>query len=522
VRVRGDLGLLLALGPAPSEAADPALEFASSDPRLVRSFEWAKGQALAYAFDAGDPVGAWYEAALPGREAFCMRDVAHQANGAHALGLARHTHNMLRRFAEAIAESRDFCSYWEIDRHNRPAPVDYKSHAEFWYNLPANFDVLDAIYRMYLWTGDVAYVADPAFRNFQDRSVTDYIERWSLDLGRVMKRPRHMNVRGALDPSEKFKFFRGIPTYHETRDEFVVGVDLLAAQQAAYRAYGHLQEQRGEVESARAFFKKAADVRALIHGPWWDERARRFYAHVLQGDRFEGDGAQALLYWDAIEDGERLRAAVDGFEDRIRKGPPASVEGQSHHAEILFRYGVPDLAYTQLLDLTREDRERREYPEVPYSAVGAIVTGLMGITVVGESPLLAAQQGQYVDRVVRTIAGLTPTTAWAELRHLPVRANLVSARHDGVRKSTLTNERGPALLWQATFEGASETLLVNGRPTKATVEKGLLGRATSWARVVVGAGGRVTVALPDSQRRAAATQASTSSSLRGMRFESRR
>jgi hypothetical protein len=120
------LGLLLALGPAPSEAADPALEFTSSDPRRVRSFEWAKGQALAYAFDTGDPVGPWYEAALPGREAFCMRDVAHQANGAHALGLARHTRNMLRRFAEVIAESRDFCSYWEIDRYNRPAPVDYK------------------------------------------------------------------------------------------------------------------------------------------------------------------------------------------------------------------------------------------------------------------------------------------------------------------------------------------------------------------------------------------------------------
>jgi hypothetical protein len=58
---------------------------------------------------------------------------------------------------------------------------------------------------MYLWTGDVSYVEDPVFRNFQDRSVADYVERWSLDLDR-----------------------------------------------------------------------------------------RRFYSHVLQGDRFEGDGAQAL------------------------------------------------------------------------------------------------------------------------------------------------------------------------------------------------------------------------------------
>ncbi len=45
---------------------------------------------------------------------------------------------------------------------NRPASADYKSDAEFWYNLPANFDVLDACYRMYLWTGNKAYIEDPA------------------------------------------------------------------------------------------------------------------------------------------------------------------------------------------------------------------------------------------------------------------------------------------------------------------------------------------------------------------------
>lgn len=126
------LAVFLAQGASPSWAADSALEFASSDPRLVRAFEWAKRQALAYAFDDGDPVGPWYEAALPGREAFCMRDVAHQAAGGHALGFARHNQNMLWRFAESVAESRDFCSYWEIDRYNRPAPVDYKNDAEFW------------------------------------------------------------------------------------------------------------------------------------------------------------------------------------------------------------------------------------------------------------------------------------------------------------------------------------------------------------------------------------------------------
>ena len=72
---------------APRADTDSALMLRSDDAQLVARFQWAKRQALAYAFD-DDPVGPWYEAALPGREAFCMRDVSHQATGAHALGLA--------------------------------------------------------------------------------------------------------------------------------------------------------------------------------------------------------------------------------------------------------------------------------------------------------------------------------------------------------------------------------------------------------------------------------------------------
>ena len=159
--------------------ASSELALNSSDARLVDAFNWAKKQALAFAFD-GDPVGPWYEAALPGREAFCMRDVAHQAMGAHALGLARHTRNMLHRFAENISDSRDWCSYWEIDRYNRPAPVDYKNDAQFWYCLPANYDVLDACHRMYVWTGDQSYLDDPVFLNFYSRTVNDFEQRWGI------------------------------------------------------------------------------------------------------------------------------------------------------------------------------------------------------------------------------------------------------------------------------------------------------------------------------------------------------
>src|SRR5580765_3979081 len=201
------------------------LELDSSDARLVEGFLRAKHQATAYVFN-NDPVGPWYEAAEPGREAFCMRDVAHQSMGGHALGLARHNLNMLKRFAENVSDARDWCSFWEIDRFNRPAPVDYKNDAQFWYNLPANFDILDACYRMYLWSGDPTYVNDPVFLNFYDRTVADYVERWGLGLDQVMTRPRLLNVRG-IPGNQKFQAARGIPGYDEGNHEYTVGADIL-------------------------------------------------------------------------------------------------------------------------------------------------------------------------------------------------------------------------------------------------------------------------------------------------------
>jgi len=92
---------------ANAEMPTSKLAMESSDARLVEVFNWAKTQAMAFVFD-GDPVGPWYEAVEPGREGFCMRDTAHQALGAHALGLARHNLNMLRKFAEAVSDSKDW------------------------------------------------------------------------------------------------------------------------------------------------------------------------------------------------------------------------------------------------------------------------------------------------------------------------------------------------------------------------------------------------------------------------------
>jgi len=499
------------------------IELDTSDARLAAAFAWARRQAFAYAFK-GDPVGDWYEAALPGREAFCMRDVSHQALGAQALGLAPYSRNMLREFAANVSDSKDWCSYWEINRYGRPAPVDYQSDTRFWYDLPANFDVVDASFRMYLWTGDLKYIEDPAFLNFYDRTVSDYMERWALDPDHVMKRPRLMNIRGEFNPHDKFQVSRGIPGYDEGQNDFVVGVDLLAAQYAAYRAYSQVEGLRGNFERAEAYAEKARAVRDFVNTTWWDAQSGHFYSLLDKSYHLQGRDGIDVLYYGVAEDGPKAEAALKDLEATIKAQPSGPVELESHYPEVLYRYGAADLAYAEIMDLTRPGRYRQEYPEVSFSVVGAIVSGLMGINVEAPSPdqsaapfdfLKAAAmtrsalllgiappvQWNYVEAVVKTLPSLTRETAWAEIRDLPVRDNTISVKQEGDGKTTFTNQTGPALIWRAAFPGSYETLLVDGRPVKASPGKEPPGRASSWVQLPVGAGDTVAVEVPASAGR---------------------
>lgn len=462
------------------------LELRSSDTRLVQAFGWSKKQAMAYVFD-GDPVGPWYEASLPGRRAFCMRDVSHQVAGAQALGLAAYNRNMLHRFAENISASRDWCSYWEIDYLNRPAPVDYKNDQEFWYNLPANFDVLDACYRMYLWTGDRAYIEDPVFFNFYKRTVKDYVSRWKLGAGQVMVREN--KIQGP-------PYFRGDPSYEESKPEIVLGVDLLATQYAAYRAMAAIEGIRGDTSAARMSLQNANDVKSLINTKWWNPSEKYFYAFLNQDRHFEGRAGADLLYRDAAEDGPKARGALDAMLKTMRQEPESAVEPQSHYAEILYRYDEPGAAYAEIMDLARPGRLRQEYPEVSYSVVGAIVNGLMGINVVPAASIEEIGQGRKFETVVETLPHLTTNTSWAELRNLSVLRGTITVRHEGRQKTVLTNEGNTDLDWKAVLPGSFATLTVNGKAIQAHSEPDCFGHPLTWVKIGVKPGASSSVETP--------------------------
>jgi hypothetical protein len=130
--------------------------------------------------------------------------------------------------------------------------------------------------------------------------------------------------------------------------------------------------------------------------------------------------------------------------------------------------------------------------------VGAIVTGLMGIDLVLAEPEKALQEALYVEAKVSTLPGLTSKTKWAELKHVPIRANEINLRHDALSKTTLTNAAGPALIWNACFPGAHRKLLANGKAVEATPSGSARnGQPVSCTTTVVGSGERKIVQTID-------------------------
>lgn len=141
------------------------------------------------------------------------------------------------------------------------------------------------------------------------------------------------------------------------------------------------------------------------------------------------------------------------------------------------------MAYQVLLDLSAPAKSRREYPEVSYSVIAALVSGAMGIE--------PAHAGDDYD--VQTLP--QPMTKADELSvtSLRIKSNVLDVSHTSDAGTRMSNRSGPPIRWRAAFLGAVEKLSVNGRSVPA--EHGFLpgGMRISWTTTNLPSGGSVTV-----------------------------
>ena len=450
-----------------SEINASELEFNASNKELVEAFNWAKNKALSYAHDGNDPVGFWYEAALPNREAFCMRDVSHQAIGAEILGLGKHNMNMFVKFAQNISEEMDYCSYWEINRHNKPAPVDYENEKDFWYNLPANFDITYTAYRLYNWTGNKSYLEHPDLKQFFELSMSKYVDHWRLCANEVLARDRSMYV-DKDDTTLRFGNKRGIPTYNEGgRGKTLLGIDMTASLISAYKAYGSILKLSGDITKSEAYTLKAAKEEKFLDDFWWDDEKQEYRSILYADNTFDyfmvGDD-QAFLhylyYFDVISNQDKVNVLVDSYSDNFDK---LIVELKSYLPIMFYENGDTAIANTMIIDLCSVENKRRDYPENSFTVIEHITRGLMGLNVNAESNTFS------------TLSRVENGNEWAIMKNVPILSNKIEIEHKGLNESKAINLIGKNILWEARIPGTFDFLYQNGikKKSRQGIEHGL-------------------------------------------------
>lgn len=409
-----------------------ALDFNSSDSTLVHTFRWARDMALSYVHDGSDSVGLWYEAALPGRESFCMRDLSHQVVGASLLGLGDYNLNMLASVASNISESKDWCSYWETDRHGRPTSCDYANDKEFWYNLPANFDLLRACYQAYEWTGDVSYLRSSVFDNFYWHTAHDYADRWALTPDSIMQRRRFMNTPLPFNRKNAFHTCRGLPSYAENFSGITVAVDLLGALKCGYQAYAAIAQANGCPDEAFFAVSRAQAYDSIIENRWWDDNTSRYYTYFKEDGSFHrGEGLPYMLLIGALNRPDRVEATLDDVLSRSW-----NVENLSAFPLFLYRNGRRQAADSIINSLP--DNPRSDYPEVSFGVLEGIFSGLMGIQpAASRFEVFTCHNG--ASEAISTADGVS------------VMGGSISVTHVGHTSSTLTNDTPHTLHWIASF-----------------------------------------------------------------------
>lgn len=460
-----------------SAIAQNTTTFKSSDPALELAFNRAKDMALSYKGDSNDPVGPWYEAALPSRSAFCMRDVAHQSIGAEILGLHKENKNMLSLFAQNISESKDWCSYWEINKYGKPAPEDYRNDKEFWYNLNSNFDILFACWRLYLWTGDESYIRNPEFENFFEKSATSYIERWALNPYSLLTRPEFPNAPVPFNSKDDFHRCRGLASYSEGIPGLKMGIDLVAAIYRGLLTYSAILEHKGDFQKAKIFKEKALKYKQQIEQTWWDNTTSTYNVIYTSNGNFSKDAGELFLLWfDALTDTTRTKKTIE----HIISGKN-NVENLSYLPFLLYKYGFENKAYEYILYLTDPATKRKEYPEVSFGVIEGIVHGYMGI------------EPDAATKTITTLyRGKSNTTA--ELDNLPILNTLLFIQQES-QKTTLYNKGTHPIQSRIMFSGNYKTIVLNHKKITASHQKDVNGNSYTFVDVPLNSGQKITASL---------------------------
>ncbi|MGW7413557.1 NPCBM/NEW2 domain-containing protein [Streptomyces sp. NPDC054863] len=457
----------------------------SPNATLNDGFNWGKNRALGTTFYPGNPMmghepewwrlkDATHTSVTPGywgaytnRESFYNRDISHQSDGGHALGLDAENFNMLKTFAADADDPGQ--NGWPLWAHSSYGAVYYIDGTGF-RELPSPFNLMAKAYKQYQWTGNADWINDPTLSAYYDSTMgkflTDHEVVWD-DANPSAEQPVPKKQDGEYTA-----------TYFEFPNENLVSAaDSLGYQYQSMLAYSEILKAKGNTGDSTKWAARAKRVREHFESKWWDASNNRY----VRGKDAAGTGysswgheASFLMMLTGLGDhGPRTGGYLDfiaAHDDDL------NVEATSYLPEMYYQYNRSDEGWAWLKKLMTG---RNNYPEISFLAVSSVTDGMMGV-----------QPDAPHDKVA-TVSRLTPETPWVEIDHLKVGDSDLKLKHTGTTASTLTNSSGSPVTWEAQFYGTPTTITVNG-VAQTPKTKSLYGRTVSYVDVPVAVGASVT------------------------------
>ncbi|MEQ7007090.1 NPCBM/NEW2 domain-containing protein [Actinopolymorpha sp. B17G11] len=488
-----------------------SIVIASSNDQLVEAFNWAKWRARQHVqtgkhgpVDVEGPIPPdakqadyipSYWAGYAHRTAFYIRDYAHQAAGAHLLGLDAENRSMLHAYAATSTEARNWYPLWALNFDGSPYFVDHPSESYFVREVPAVFELVDKAAEQYRWTGDSAYVDDPTLWSFYTKAVTDFIELHDTQL-----------PNGVAEGTGQGIWY-GAASYNERSDhQMIEAGDGIAAQYQAFRGYAELARARGDESLAEQFDTRADELFEYFNTDWGVAPGAWEYARGRNPDGAQvagwGQENSMFMAYDEIIDPNSRKADdfIDYMYQMYTERRPSNIESSSYVPDVMFAYGRSEQGWAWMKDIIGALNEPHEvvqqgtngdYPEVSFTLVSHTVEGLAGV--VPDAP----------GHAVSTLSRLPEEIDWLNLDHIMVGEHDIDVRHEGSTRTTVIHNAGPRpLTTTISFYGGYAQIKVDGQQMKAdhTLQRG---KSVSAATVTVPPGGQVTaeaVGRNDQQR----------------------
>ncbi|HEU4426694.1 MAG TPA: hypothetical protein VFR67_29525, partial [Pilimelia sp.] len=344
------------------------LAIASGSSQLVADFTWAKQRALDWVQTGKQPSYIpCYWAGLTNRPAFYSRDFAHQAAGAHLLGLDAENLSMLRTFAASATSARKWYPLWSFTFEGRIYSVDYRSDTNFVREIPAVFELTQKGVEQYLWTGNRAYVDDSRLFSYYTNSVNAFVTA-------------HDDNRNTVaDEDGTGKIFQGVATYNENGEKLFEAGDGIGSQYQALRAYAIAQAARGDTSGSAATTQRANALKSHFERNWFSTRANRYIRGFNASGPLTNFGKENSWFMpmkDITASGTRTDSYLDFIDATVSSLPRFNIEAYTYLPETFFRWGRIDQAWKWLRFVADS---RAAYPEVSYTVIGNIAEGLLGI-----------------------------------------------------------------------------------------------------------------------------------------------